>query len=191
MDTHPVETLAVYFQGIDVASHDLTRYVYGENVNKRRRPRVRGPEVRRAMARVDAMYARIDRIVGELLEKTSEGTDVIVVSDHGWEYDGTSHLNLNPGVFIAAGPSFRNGGRLDDLSVLDVLPIMLAILGLPLSQDLDGRIPEEVFPADLDRTPERIEAYPMKAVALPDGVTSEAPDDRMMLERLRGLGYIE
>jgi predicted AlkP superfamily phosphohydrolase/phosphomutase len=88
METLPVETLAVYFQGIDVASHDLSRELYGRNVNRRREPRVGPDEVRAAKQRVDAMYDRVDAIVGDLLECLSDGTDVIVVSDHGWDTTG-------------------------------------------------------------------------------------------------------
>jgi predicted AlkP superfamily phosphohydrolase/phosphomutase len=191
MDTDPVETLAVYLQGVDVASHDFNAYVYGKNKNEKREPVVEESEVQRAMERIDAMYVRVDRQIGRLLEKTAEDTDVIVVSDHGWEYDGTSHLNFNPGILIAAGPSFKEGTRADDVSVLDVLPMMLTILKVPLSRDFDGRVPEELFVADFDATAEWVEKYPIKPVGLSYDVDIESPKDRLMLERLRSLGYIE
>jgi predicted AlkP superfamily phosphohydrolase/phosphomutase len=191
MDTDPVETLAVYFQGIDVVGHDFTRYVYGKNVNEKREPLVGEPEFKKAMERVDAMYVRVDRMIGRLLEKTPEDADVIVVSDHGWEYDGTSHLNFNPGILIAAGPSFKEGVRADDVSVLDVLPMMLTILNVPLSRDFDGRVPEELFVADFAAAAKWVEEYPMKPVGLSHAVDIESPKDRLMIERLRSLGYIE
>jgi predicted AlkP superfamily phosphohydrolase/phosphomutase len=143
------------------------------------------------MEHVDAMYARIDRLIGGLLEKTTKDTDVIVVSDHGWEYDGTAHHNRNPGILIAAGPSFQKKVRADDVSVLDVLPMMLTILKVPLSRDFDGRVPEELFVADFDATAEWVEEYPIKPVGLSYDVDIESPKDRLMLERLRSLGYIE
>jgi predicted AlkP superfamily phosphohydrolase/phosphomutase len=191
MDTDPVETVAVYLQGIDITSHDFSRYVHGKNLNWKREPLVEASEVRKATERVDAMYARIDRMIGGLLAKTTEDTDVIVVSDHGWEYDGTGHHNLNPGILIAAGPSFQKDVRADDVSVLDVLPMMLTILEVPLSRDFDGRVPEELFVADFSFTTDRVEEYPIKAVGLHHDVDIESPKDRLMLERLRSLGYIE
>jgi len=191
MDTDPVETIAVYLQGIDITSHDFSRYVHGKNRNEVREPIVEESEARKAMERIDAMYARVDRLVGGLLEKTTEDTDVIVVSDHGWEYDGTGHHNRNPGILIAAGPSFPKEVRADDVSVLDVLPMMLTILKVPLSRDFDGRVPKELFVADFDATAEWVEKYPIKPVGLSHAVDIESPKDRLMLERLRSLGYIE
>ncbi|MCH8980866.1 alpha/beta hydrolase [candidate division KSB1 bacterium] len=60
---------------------------------------------------------------GWVLDRTGPETDVLVVSDHGWEYDGTGHWNRNPGIFVAAGPCFRAGAELRRVSVLDVTPI--------------------------------------------------------------------
>jgi arylsulfatase A-like enzyme len=184
-------TVAIYLQGFVVASHDLSRHLFGRNVNRVRDPRVGPEEVRAAMRRVDAMYDRVDRIVGELVDSTSDTTDVIVVSDHGWEYDGTAHLNHNPGTFIAAGPSFKSGERTEALSVLDVLPLLLSILELPLSERLEGRVPSELLAPGLPTDLPVVERYEMRPVSLAEGVRSRAPDDRRMLERLRGLGYLD
>ena len=79
----PVETVAVYFQGIDAASHDFDRHVHGANKNEVRPPKVDPEEVEAAMDRVEAMYVYSDDLVGGLIAGTTD-TDVIVVSDHGW-----------------------------------------------------------------------------------------------------------
>jgi hypothetical protein len=191
--TRPVECVAVYFQGIDVASHDYTYFVYGRNMNKRRRKRVSPSEDVAAYARLEAVYEHIDGLVGGLLEAAGDETDVIVVSDHGWEYDGTSHWNLNPGVFIAAGPSFNRGVRVEDISVLDIAPLTLALFDVPLAKAFDGRVPPGVLRgADVEGL-RYVDDYPIPAVAIDPGTpTDRAKDeDERMLELLEGLGYIE
>ena len=109
MKTRPVDCVAVYFQGPDVASHDFTHFAYGQNVNQKRAPRVEEKAVVAGLKRVEAMNEYMDEILGGPLAAVGPETNVIILSDHGWEYDGTSHWNLNPGIFVAAGPSIRKG----------------------------------------------------------------------------------
>jgi predicted AlkP superfamily pyrophosphatase or phosphodiesterase len=193
IDTRPVECVAVYLQGIDVASHDYTYFVYGRNVNKRRRRRVSPSADAAAYARVEAVYEHIDGLVGGLLRAAGEGTDVIIVSDHGWEYDGTSHWNLDPGVFIAAGPSFNRGVRVEDVSVVDVAPLVLALFDVPVARAFDGRVPPGVLRGSVEEQVSYVDDYPIPAVALdPSTPTDTAEDEEeRMLELLEGLGYIE
>jgi predicted AlkP superfamily phosphohydrolase/phosphomutase len=190
MVERPVELVSVYFQGIDAGSHDFDRHVHGANLNKVRDPKVDDSEVEEAMGRVDAMYSHLDELVGGLVAYAGPDTDIIVVSDHGWSYDGTSHWNNEPGIVIAAGPSFVARGRFDGLSVLDVTPIMLTILGVPLSRDFDGTVPTGLLRDDLVASIEWVEDYPFPAVALEEAIGSAVPEDELMLERLRSLGYI-
>ena len=191
LQAKPVELVATYLQGIDVASHDMSRYVFGGTWYFKKVPTVSVEEHEAAMGRVYAMYERTDKMVGELLDAVTADTDVIVVSDHGWEYDGTGHLHRNPGIFLAAGPSFRKDVAVAPVSVLDIVPLLLSILEVPISRELDGSFPEHVFAADFDREPRWTDRYSMRPVSIPAGQESSAPEDKLMLERLRGLGYIE
>ena len=68
---------------------------------------------------------------------------------------------------------------------------MLTLLDVPLSRELDGAVPEDVFAANFSGSPSWTDAYTMKPVSLPPGQDSTAPEHKLMLERLRGLGYIE
>ncbi len=49
------------------------------------------------------------------------------------------------GVLIAAGPGIRRGHRFDHASVLDITPTLLALLGLPVGKDMEGRVLHEIF----------------------------------------------
>jgi predicted AlkP superfamily phosphohydrolase/phosphomutase len=189
--TRPVDCVAVYFQSPDVASHDLTYFVFGKNVNVRRKPRVSKAAFEAALARVEVVYENMDDLLGGLLEAVGPDTNVIIVSDHGWEYDGTSHWNLNPGVFIAAGPSFHRGKRVDDVSVLDIAPLILAILDVPVANSFDGGIPEGVLQPAIESRVVRVDDYPIPPVELATERGEAVPEDEDMMKLLRGLGYVE
>lgn len=192
MKTRPVDCVAVYFQGPDVASHDFTFFAYGKNVNQKRAPQVDEKAVVAGLKRVEAMYEYMDELLGGLLAAAGPETNVIVVSDHGWEYDGTSHWNLNPGIFVAAGPSVREGRRVEGVSVLDITPILLAILDVPLAKAFDGVIPEGVLKPAVTSRLTYVDDYPIPAVSLAAERTDEAvAEEEKMMELLRSLGYIE
>jgi predicted AlkP superfamily pyrophosphatase or phosphodiesterase len=190
MQSRPVDVMAAYFQGVDVASHDFTEYAFGPNVNERRETRIPREEFAAGLSRIHAMYERMDTLVGGLLTRTGKDTDVIIVSDHGWEYDGTSHWNLNPGFFLGAGPSFRSGQRIASISVLDVLPLLLVVSNVPVPRDLDGAIPNQILQPSVVARARFIDHYPGEPLMLEAGTKGDSADDESLVQRLRALGYV-
>jgi predicted AlkP superfamily phosphohydrolase/phosphomutase len=101
------------------------------------------------------------------------------------------------GIFGARGPGIRKGFDGGELSILDVAPTVLYSLGLPVYKDLEGRVPEEMFEKAV------LKEKPIQtASASTDGEEEEKPadaessemseeDERVVMERLRELGYIE
>ena len=49
------------------------------------------------------------------------------------------------GIFIGHGPSFRKGVRLEALDILDVAPLILTLVGIPVPSDMEGRVPTEAL----------------------------------------------
>jgi predicted AlkP superfamily phosphohydrolase/phosphomutase len=93
------------------------------------------------------------------------------------------------GIFYATGPGVRRGTRLEGARLLDITPTILYQFGLPLTEDMDGRVLEEVF-TDEFRAGRRIER---RGTSLAGENSREVFDDdeREELEgRLRDLGYI-
>lgn len=101
-------------------------------------------------------YAEIDRLMGEWMTVLPPDTTVIVMSAHGFKWgknrpysrpNGGAALadHARPGVFIAYGNHVAAGGGMNTLSIYDVAPAVLAILGLPQSADMPGRLPAWVF----------------------------------------------
>lgn len=99
------------------------------------------------------------------------------------------------GVFMAHGPGVRRGVRLPAASVVDITPTVLYALGVPVPNDLDGKVLEGIFePGCLSTDPPRMDGRPAKQVvaSLQGGTQpeSEAEDYDAVVERLRALGYL-
>jgi predicted AlkP superfamily phosphohydrolase/phosphomutase len=98
------------------------------------------------------------------------------------------------GVFVARGPGIRPGSSTGALSIVDVAPLVLHLMGLPAPDDMDGRVPVEIFrPEEVERRPpRRTAARPPAAPEREDeGVTLEPGEQAAVVERLRALGYVE
>ncbi len=94
------------------------------------------------------------------------------------------------GIFLAAGPGIRQGAVLDGARLIDVAPTVLYALGLPVPEDMDGRVLTEVF------TPEHLAANPVQqgppSMALPAvGGRTDQRTEAIIVERLRALGYLD
>lgn len=104
--------------------------------------------------------------------------------NHRWE-----------GIFLAGGPGIRSGIAVDELSIVDVAPLLLYCMDLPVPVDMTGRIPHEVVePDELERRPPRSMAGSIPGPS-PDHAPMEdvydAESEATILKRLRALGYVE
>lgn len=97
------------------------------------------------------------------------------------------------GVFMAKGPGIKSGKQLDALDILDVAPAMLYAAGLPIPQEYEGRVPEEMM------TPDALSAKPViretsSAAFEQQTMSSLEMDDEdmdLIFKRLKGLGYLD
>jgi predicted AlkP superfamily phosphohydrolase/phosphomutase len=90
------------------------------------------------------------------------------------------------GVLLAAGCGIRNGRLASDVDLVDLLPTILAAAGVPVPDDVDGRLLSELF----DDAPvlERVAAGPRAAGGADGGLSEDEEED--VAERLRALGYL-
>ena len=155
-------------------------------------------EIREFGGVVSEAYRSVDRLLGELLTAFGEG-NVVVVSDHGFEmlyhwpdwWRSYGHNNAPDGIFLAAGPAFAKG-RVDGLSIYDIMPLLAYLKELPIARDLPGRLAEEaIAPDHRARHPPRfIASYGPRSRGLAPTGGSERVN-REVMERLRALGYLQ
>lgn len=120
----------------------------------------------------------------ELSDTVAAASPITDHRDRPWGY------HHRDGIFIAAGPSVAQGFFEEPLHVVDVLPTMLHMVGLPVPSGLDGSVARSILEEAMAREPVMLSDAP----ANPE--TSEenpyTPEEEALIEEsLRGLGYID
>jgi predicted AlkP superfamily phosphohydrolase/phosphomutase len=94
------------------------------------------------------------------------------------------------GVLICAGPHIRAGARLEDPWIGDLAPTLLYASGLPIPDDLDGRVLTELFTDDwaASHTPRFVARPPVETAAERSDFGADELD--AIEESLRALGYV-
>ncbi len=88
-----------------------------------------------------------------------------------------------------AGPGLRQGHAFDEGILWDLAPTILHYLALPVPDDMDGRVLAESFdPTWLDEHPV---SFSEGAGESGQGADYDADDQRLIDDRLRGLGYVQ
>lgn len=98
------------------------------------------------------------------------------------------------GVFVARGRGLRQGVAVDPLSILDVAPLVLYSLGLPLSAEFEGHLPEGAYkPGVLDARPVKVagEASPQRVRPSAAAAALDPEAEAEIMRRLQALGYVE
>jgi len=215
-DPDAYDLVAFYLGGTDVVGHRFWRYYEPEAF--RHRP---APEEVASFGRViPDYYLYVDRLLGRILGRVPEAT-VLIVSDHGMHaantesvFDGEGaeegansggHSDAPAGVWISAGPGVAGSDDLDpgrlrrpDLptigSLYDVAPTILALLGLPVGEDMRGRILTDVMAIEADaieRVATHDDAEWRRARAALSPARAQREAEALRTEQLRALGYID
>jgi tetratricopeptide (TPR) repeat protein len=192
---------AVYLEGTDTIGHLFMRY---------RPPRLPGVEDERYESfrgMVDRYYEQADAYLGRLLEGKGEDWTILVLSDHGFASDMTRPRTADSrighgqaaswhrrfGMLVLSGKHVRRGQRMDEASVYDIAPTILALFGQPFPRSWPGRALSEAFEDGFfDRYPVRFRAdepEPELLVAEDEGGEGEELS-RDMLAKLEALGYL-
>jgi type IV pilus biogenesis/stability protein PilW len=188
----------VYFEGTDTVGHLFMPF---------RPPPLPGIDPRDIEsfgAIVDRYYEEADRRLGALLEGRGPDWTVLVVSDHGFASDQTRPQTTDSrighgaaadwhrrfGVLVLSGAHVRAPGRLDEASVYDIAPTVLALFGQPVPQSWPGRVLADALdPTFLTANPVRFRLDDPKR----EDLRAEALDDPAaadLLEKLESLGYV-
>jgi hypothetical protein len=189
-ESYPVDLFAVYFGGVDVASHRFWRFAHPQEFEG-----VGPQEVHALGGVIDAYYAWIDEALGEYLRALGPRDTLVVVSDHGFktvhipDQPATSGHHRLDGIIAMMGRGVPRGGRIEGARLVDVLPTLLTLFDLPLARTLEGAVPRGAL------DPAFASAHGRRQVAdyagiLPAPAEDASDVDANVLERLRSLGYI-
>jgi tetratricopeptide (TPR) repeat protein len=202
----PARLFAVYFQGIDEVSH---RFAHCAPPRSTLCP---PGDYARFKDAVASFYRHQDEILGDILRRAS-GTDVLLVSDHGFASGANRPPDVKPfiegrpglwhdliGVFLAQGPSIRRG-EIPTVTLYDIAPTILHLLGLPVPEDMPGRVIEAMLKDEFTagRPVARVPSYEglgppgERPGGAPLGEAAAALEDAAgeeIVAQLRALGYI-
>lgn len=172
LESERVAFLALYMSGIDNTSHP-----FGTNTGV-----------------VDRYYELMDEKVGAIVAHADDDTSILLLSDHGWEYEDPQrfgHEHAPEGVLIAAGPGIARGVTLSHVPRLhDVAPTVLALLGYPKSRAMVGEVIPEI--ATAAATGARLAGSDLRYVPpTVRGADQGSPNADETMEKLRALGYVE
>jgi len=195
----PTDFYALYIKGVDGVSHLFWTDAFPESG-----PSPSNREIELFGEVIARFYERADEVVGEFLDRVDDGTILIVTSDHGHSgpkergdaYAWGIAMHDPTGFFALYGEDIAGGQELTRVSVLDIAPTILALSGLPVAEDMDGRVLEEAIdPGFLERHPiASVATYEHESPGGEPGDADEAiesPLDEEILEELRSLGYID
>jgi Flp pilus assembly protein TadD/predicted AlkP superfamily phosphohydrolase/phosphomutase len=191
----------LYLEGTDTVGHLFMPF---------RAPRLPGIDAERFEAYrdvVDRYYETADAQLGELLAGRGDDWTVMVLSDHGFASDATrprltdsrighgaaADWHRRFGMLVLSGSHVRAGSRLEEASIYDVAPTVLALFGEPVPTSWPGQVlGRAIEPAFFEEHPVRYsETDPPRGewMAGPDGAP-EDPAAAALVEKLRSLGYV-
>jgi tetratricopeptide (TPR) repeat protein len=199
MQAQPWRFLGIYYDAIDRFGHAFMQY------HPPRRPDVNEREFQHFRDVMVECYRFHDMMLGRLMELAGDDTTIFILSDHGFHSDdlrpgGTGRIRDGRpvewhrpyGILAARGPGIRKDERVYGASLLDITPTILAMLGLPVAEDMDGHVLAQIFEGGIEVG--RVPTYETPA----DGETAAAPTQpedpavaREMMRQLEALGYVD
>lgn len=93
------------------------------------------------------------------------------------------------GIFLACGPDINTDATVDGAQITDVTPTILHALGLPVPENMDGKVIESIFSSAF------LTRHPIKRTAADEGGSDEEAvysqeEAEEIQEQLRGMGYL-
>jgi predicted AlkP superfamily phosphohydrolase/phosphomutase/tetratricopeptide (TPR) repeat protein len=195
MEHHPWDFCTVYYEAIDQIGHDFMVY---HPPQMRHLP----DDVFLAFSNVmTAVYELQDKLLGRLLELAGEDAHVMIVSDHGFlsgarrptEPVDAARWHRNFGMIAARGAGLKRDELLRGATLLDIAPTILTLFGLPVGQDMEGKVLVNAF----ERMPEIARIESREKVDDPNAPPREisaADDPEVAAEAMRQLvelGYLD
>lgn len=148
LDRYQGGVLFFYFSSIDLVSHSFWRSIEPGAA----------PEDAKYAHVLPELYARIDGIVGDVIERIGPNTDIIVMSDHGFApYRYKVHLNTwlaQQGYLTLLPPDQVKPGPLGHIDWDNTLAYALGLNQLFINlqgREQQGAVPQDEYDVTVDR----------------------------------------
>jgi predicted AlkP superfamily phosphohydrolase/phosphomutase/tetratricopeptide (TPR) repeat protein len=198
LQNEPWDFLAVYYNGIDHFCHGFMHY---------HPPKMDGiPEDKFEIYKdvVNGAYRFHDMMLQTLLDLAGPDATVILVSDHGFHSDhlrprgipmepaGPAVQHRQFGVVCMKGEHIKQDERIYGATLLDVTPTILTLFGLPVGEDMDGRVLVQAFenPPQITRIPSW-ENEAGECGMHPADLRMDPAAAQAVLQQFVALGYIQ
>ncbi|XAM01501.1 alkaline phosphatase family protein [Phycisphaeraceae bacterium D3-23] len=190
----PWDYAAVYFGAVDHFCHHFIEFMPPQMPDVARHDMLNFREV------VNECYVYHDKMLAETLKEAGDDALLMICSDHGFlngqlrptkEVDPAAWHRFH-GMVLLHGPGIAKNEELIGATLLDITPTLLTLMGLPVGEDMDGKVLEQAF-----ETPPTIERIPSWEDV--EGDFGEHPADmkedafeaQESLRQLVELGYID
>jgi predicted AlkP superfamily phosphohydrolase/phosphomutase/Flp pilus assembly protein TadD len=198
LQNEPWDFLAVYYNGIDHFCHGFMHF---------HPPRMEGISEEKFEIYKDVVngaYRFHDMMLQTLLELAGPDVTVLLVSDHGFHSDhlrprgipmepaGPAVQHRQFGIVCMKGSHIKQDERIYGATLLDVTPTILTLLGLPVGEDMDGRVLVQAFedPPRITRIPSW-ENEPGECGMHPADLRMDPAAAQAVLQQFVALGYIQ
>lgn len=189
---------AVYFDAIDHYCHAFMKY------HPPHRPHINRQDYDLFKDVVKGGCRYHDMMLGRLLQLAGEDTTVMLISDHGFHPDhnrpvvipkepsGPAIEHSPYGIIVMKGPNIKKDELIFGASLLDITPTLLTLFGLPVAEDMDGKVIVQAF----EETPEIETIKSWENIkgedgSHPEGQVISQEEMEAELQQLIDLGYIQ
>jgi predicted AlkP superfamily phosphohydrolase/phosphomutase/tetratricopeptide (TPR) repeat protein len=198
MINEPWDFMAAYYTAIDHFSHAFMQY------HPPRMENVSEEDFEIFKDVVTGCYRFSDMMLKRMLDLCDDNTTVLLCSDHGFQSGSQRPLGMprepagpaiwhrKYGIFVMKGPNIKKDELIHGASLIDIAPTILATMGMPIGEDMDGRPLLEIFeePPEIEYIPSW-EDVPGES-GMHEGEPDMAPEEaEELLKQFIALGYID
>ncbi|MFK7903645.1 MAG: alkaline phosphatase family protein [Chitinophagales bacterium] len=190
--------MGVYFDGIDHFGHGFMKY------NPPRRPHIPEKDYELYKNVITSGYRYHDMILGRLLQLAGEEATVMLISDHGFHPDhlrpkeipkepaGPALEHSPYGIICMKGPGIKKGEQIFGANLLDITPTILALYGLEVGRDMDGKVLVNAFEENIRiKSVDSWDDIAGNSGQHPSNIEEDEEQAKEALQQLVDLGYIE
>jgi predicted AlkP superfamily phosphohydrolase/phosphomutase len=103
-----------------------------------------------------------------------------------------SGTHRREGIVLIKGNDIKKENKIVGAQITDLTPTILHIMGIPVMDDMDGKVLEEIFEnVSLKRNKVVYKKAESKNIESNEEMVLSKEDEEKIKERLRGLGYID